>query len=98
MSLPINILIMCCVWDISFKLSYFLYVTLFLSCFHTTIYVAYMYTVIAYLSYDVTFGSEITPCNKMDKPLVVYRFTGNVMKSITTLDHNDKIITFLGQK
>ena len=38
-----------------------------------------------YLSYDVASGSEITPCNKIDKPLVVYRFTGNVMTSITTL-------------
>ena len=37
------------------------------------------------LSYDVESGSEITPCNKIDKPLVVYRFTGNVMTSITTL-------------
>ena len=38
-----------------------------------------------YLSYDVASGSEITPCNKIDKPLVVYRFTGNVITSITTL-------------
>ena len=46
------------------------------------------------LSYDVASGSEITPCNKIDKPLVVYRFTGNVMTSITTLPvNNDKIIT-----
>ena len=37
------------------------------------------------LSYDVASGSEITPCNKIDKPLVVYRFTGNVMTSISTL-------------
>ena len=37
------------------------------------------------LSYDVASGSEITPCNKIDKPLVVYRFTGNVMTSIKTL-------------
>ena len=36
-------------------------------------------------SYDVASGSEITPCNKIDKPLVVYRFTGNVMTSITPL-------------
>ena len=36
-------------------------------------------------SYDVASGSEITPCNKMDKPLVVYRFTGNVITSITTI-------------
>ena len=25
------------------------------------------------------------PCNKIDKPLLVYRFSGNVMMSITTL-------------
>ena len=37
------------------------------------------------LSYDVASGSEIAPCNKIDKPLVVYRFPGNVMTSITTL-------------
>ena len=37
------------------------------------------------LSYDVMSGNEITPCNKNDKPLVVYRFSGNVMRSITTL-------------
>ena len=37
------------------------------------------------LSHDVASGSEITPCNKIDKPLVVYRFSGNVMTSITTL-------------
>ena len=37
------------------------------------------------LSYDVVSGSEITPCNKMDKALVVYRFSGNIMTSITTL-------------
>ena len=36
------------------------------------------------LSHDVASGSEITPCNKIDKPLVVYRFTGNVMTFITT--------------
>ena len=38
-----------------------------------------------YLSNDVASGSEITPCSKIDKPLVVYIFTGNVMTSITTL-------------
>ena len=37
------------------------------------------------LSYGAASGSEITPCNKIDKPLVVYRFTGNVIMSITTL-------------
>ena len=40
---------------------------------------------ISKLSYDVASVSEITPCNKIDKPLVVYRFTGNVMTSIITL-------------
>ena len=37
------------------------------------------------LSYDVASGSEITPCNKINKPQVAYRFLGNVMTSITTL-------------
>ena len=50
------------------------------------------------LSYDVTSGSEITPCNKIDKPLVVYGFTGNVMMSIKCCLHNGKIITFLRHK
>ena len=39
---------------------------------------------ISFLSYDAS-GSEITPCNKIDKLLVVYRFTGNVMTPMTTL-------------
>ena len=34
-----------------------------------------------FLSYDVA----STPCNKIDKPIVVYRFSGNVMTSISTL-------------
>ena len=46
------------------------------------------------LSYDVASGSGITPCNKIDKPLVDYRFTGNIMTSITTFVHDDKMITF----
>ena len=33
-----------------------------------------------YLSHGVASGSEITPCIKIDKQLVVYRFSGNVMK------------------
>ena len=37
------------------------------------------------LSYDVASGSEITPCSKIYKPLVVYIFLGNVMTSITPL-------------
>ena len=37
------------------------------------------------LSYDVASGSEITPCNKINKPLMFYRFLGNVIMSITTL-------------
>ena len=43
------------------------------------------YVVYYILSHDVASGSEITPSNKIDKPLVVYRFSGNVMASITTL-------------
>ena len=39
----------------------------------------------ALLSYDVESGSVITPCIIIDKPLVVYRFSGNVMTSITAL-------------
>ena len=31
-----------------------------------------------YLSYDVASGSEITACNKICRPLVVYRFTGTL--------------------
>ena len=37
-----------------------------------------------YLSYDVAPGSDVPPCNEIDKPLVVYRFSGNVMTSIAT--------------
>ena len=33
-----------------------------------------------YLSYDVAPESEITPWIKIDKPLTVYRFSGNIMK------------------
>ena len=35
------------------------------------------------LSYDVAYGSEITSCNKIDKPPEVYRISGNVMMSLT---------------
>ena len=37
------------------------------------------------LLYDDASGSEITSCIKIDKPLVVYRFSENVLTSITTL-------------
>ena len=37
------------------------------------------------LSHDVVSGTDITMCNKIDKPLVVNRFYGNVMTSIITL-------------
>ena len=32
------------------------------------------------LSYDIASESKIPPCIKIDKPLVVYRFSGNVIK------------------
>ena len=35
--------------------------------------------------YDVASGSEIMPCNKIDIPLVIYTFAGNVMTSIITM-------------
>ena len=34
---------------------------------------------------NMTSRLGITSCNKIDKPLVVYRFAGNIMTSITTL-------------
>ena len=37
------------------------------------------------LSHEVTSGSDITPCNKIDKPLVVYRLARNVMTAIIML-------------
>ena len=33
------------------------------------------HNLLSVLSYDVASGSEITPCNKIDKPLVVYRLS-----------------------
>ena len=37
------------------------------------------------LSHVVASGSEITPCNKIDKPLVVYRLVHKVIMSIIML-------------
>ena len=37
------------------------------------------------LSYDVASGKDITLCNTIDKPLVVYIFTGDGMTSVATL-------------
>ena len=47
--------------------------------------VQFLESLLILFSYVVASGSEITPCNKIDKPLVVYIFSGNVMTSITTL-------------
>ena len=41
--------------------------------------------IMAYYHNDVVSGSEIKPCNKIDKPQMVYRFSGNVMTSIIPL-------------
>ena len=52
-----------------------------LHCFETG------YTILRHV-YHMTYvvsGIEITPCNKICKPLVVYRFSGNVMTSIARL-------------
>ena len=35
-----------------------------------------IFTVLLKISHDVLSGSEVTPCNKIDKPLVVCRFSG----------------------
>ena len=37
------------------------------------------YIVYTFLSHAVASESDITPCNKIDKQPVVYRFTGNAM-------------------
>ena len=37
--------------------------------------VSRLYTVYDHLSHDIVSGSHIMPCNKIDKPLVVYRFS-----------------------
>ena len=53
------------------------------------------------LSHEVASGSDIhnvTLCNKIGKPLVVYRFSGNVMIFIITLRSGGKILTFSRQK
>ena len=39
------------------------------------------------LSYDVASESEITSCNKIDKPLVVYKLSVNVMTSIINVSY-----------
>ena len=49
------------------------------------------------LSFDVAAGSEITPCNKIDKPLVVYAFSGNIMKSRFQGHAYGKSLTFSHQ-
>ena len=38
-----------------------------------------------YLLHDVASGIEIMPCNKIDKPLVVYRLVRKVITSIIML-------------
>ena len=50
------------------------------------------------LSHDVASGSEITPCNKIDKPLMVYRLVCNVMTSIITLLKRWQNLTFSCEK
>ena len=56
----------------------FLFVLLLLSFFNILIETYFTTIDIHYseLSNDVASGIEITPCNKIDKPLVVYRLTG----------------------
>ena len=46
----------------------------------------------ARVSYDVASGGEIMPCNKIDKPLVVYRFSGNVFTPEIKFQSNLNVI------
>ena len=45
----------------------------------------WLHVVYIVLSHDVASGSDIKPCNKIDKPLVVHRLAHNIMTSSTTL-------------
>ena len=71
------------------KLSISISVLILMSTALQHMHVTYGVNFYEFLSYDVASGSEITPCNKIDKPLVVYRSLGNVMTSIITLDIYD---------
>ena len=44
-------------------------ITKFVICYYVVLQI-----IILTLAYDVASGSEITPCNKIDKSLVVYSF------------------------
>ena len=44
-------------------------ITKFVICYYVVLQI-----IIFTLAYDVASGSEITPCNKIDKSLVVYSF------------------------
>ena len=50
------------------------------------------------LSYDVASGGEITPCIKINKALVFYRFSENVMKWRLSQRHIYKWQMFSGKK
>ena len=63
-------------------ISLFFFVSLIVVCVGSTFSFKILLCI---LSYDVESGSEIMPWNRIDKPLVVYRSTGNLMTSITTL-------------
>ena len=45
----------------------------------------FLFNLITSLSHDAASASDIMPCNKIDKPLVVYRFSGNAKTSNITL-------------
>ena len=47
------------------------------------------------LSHDVASESDITLCNKINRPLVVYRLSGNVLTSIITLRKRWQILDVL---
>ena len=82
MPLPHNVVGWSAVCDYGISWSYSL-------CFVVTIITViagdYVINCTLILSYDFASGSEITPCNKIVKPLLVFRLSGVVMTPITTL-------------
>ena len=49
------------------------------------LFVLLIIVIVYYFNLFIFLWSDITPCIKIDQPLVVYRFSGNVMTSIITL-------------
>ena len=56
------------------------------------------YIDVIYMLHDIASVSDITPCNKIDKPLVVYRLLcGEAGKSLNGLVHSILVLSSHGQ-